>query len=98
MYLCFPPGVIGLIWVSCHPKLQVVNVRSPIKEAWVLFCLWFHILITSEVMSRRVLICDSVYSCQLNSAAPLENQATITITRYPLQSHYPDTEPVMMIL
>ena len=33
------------------------------------------------------------HSWWLNSAAPLGNQAVITMTWFPTQSHYPDTEP-----
>ena len=36
--------------------------------------------------------CDSVHSWQFSSAAPLENQATSTMSRYPTQLHYPDIE------
>ena len=34
----------------------------------------------------------SAHSWQLYSAAPLGNYATGTLTQYPTQSHYPDTE------
>ena len=37
--------------------------------------------------------CDSAYSWQLYSAAALEHQTAGTMTCYPTQSHYPDTEP-----
>ena len=37
--------------------------------------------------------CDCVHSWQLYSAASLEHQATVTMTGYPTQLHYPDTEP-----
>ena len=37
--------------------------------------------------------CDSAHLWQLYSAASLEHQAASTVTCYPTQSHYPDTEP-----
>ena len=37
--------------------------------------------------------CDSVHSGQLYSPASLGHQAAGTITGYPTQSHYPNTEP-----
>ena len=43
------------------------------------------------VVSGQVTTCDSVHSWQWYSAAPLENQAAVTMTRHPIQSHYPDT-------
>ena len=33
------------------------------------------------------------HSCRLYSATPLGNQVASSMTRYPSQSHYPDTEP-----
>ena len=37
-------------------------------------------------------MCDSVQSWWLHSAALLEHQATYIMTRYPIQSHFPDAE------
>ena len=37
--------------------------------------------------------CDSAHSWRLYGAAPLGDQAVSTITWYPIQSQYPDTEP-----
>ena len=42
--------------------------------------------------SVRVPVCDSVYLWRNYSAAPLENQVCDTMTQYPTQLHYPDTE------
>ena len=44
-----------------------------------------------KVISGWVLTFDSVRSWWLYSAAPLANQATGAMTRYSIQSHYPDT-------
>ena len=52
-----------------------------------------YVLAISKVISGRVLTSDSAHSWQLYSAAPLWNQATSTMIRYPTQLHYPDTEP-----
>ena len=52
----------------------------------------FYILATSKVISGLVPICHRVHSWLLCNAAQLGNQITGTMTRYPTQSHYPDTE------
>ena len=39
-----------------------------------------------------ILICNRIHSWWLYSTAPLGNQAVATMTHYPIQSHYPDTE------
>ena len=62
----------------------------------------FYVLVTSKVISRRVLNYDSVISWQLYNAAPLGNQPAGIITQYPTQSHYLDTEltnsfPILLI-
>ena len=51
----------------------------------------FYILATSKVVSGWIPTCDSVHSCALYSAAPLENEAASTMTQYLTQSHYPET-------
>ena len=65
-------------------------------SGWLLF----YVLATSKVISGGVPTCDSVHSWQLYSAASL---ATGSITYYPTQSHYPDTErtnlcPILIML
>ena len=40
--------------------------------------------------------CDSVHLWQLYSAASLGHQTAGTMTCYPTQSHYPDTEPTSL--
>ena len=50
------------------------------------------ILATSKVITREVLACDSAHSWQRYSAAPLGDQCSSTMTWYPIQTHYPDTE------
>ena len=61
---------------------------------FVIVCLLLlYTLATSEVISGWVLTCDNPHSWRLYSAASLGNQATSTMTCYPTQSHYADTEP-----
>ena len=62
----------------------------------------FHSFETSQV-GGLVLICDSGHSWLLYSATSLEHQASGTMTCYPTQSHYPDTEitspcPILVML
>ena len=52
-----------------------------------------NILATSKVVSGRVPTCHSVHLWRLYSAARLGNQVASTMTQFPTQSHYPDTEP-----
>ena len=54
--------------------------------------LLFYILTTFKVISGGVPTCDSALTLGLNSASHLGNHATSTMTRYPTQSHFPDTE------
>ena len=42
--------------------------------------------------SKSILTCDSVHSWWLYNAVPLGDLAMSTMTWYPPQSHYPDTE------
>ena len=65
------------------------------EETWFLFVclLFFYVLSTFKVISGQVPTCDSSHSWWLYSAASLEHQATGTMTCYPTQSRYPDTEP-----
>ena len=62
----------------------------------------FYVLATSMVTSGWVLTCDSAHSWWLYSAALLGNQNVGTMTWYPHQSHYPDTDltsscPILML-
>ena len=59
-----------------------------------MYVLLFYVLATSKVISGRVLICDSAHSWRLCSATSLGHQAVGTMTCYPTQSHFPDTEPI----
>ena len=56
-------------------------------------------LLVGSSISIWVLTGDSVHSTWLYSDAPLGNQATGTMTWYPTQSHYSDTEsdPVLVM-
>ena len=53
---------------------------------------------TSKAISGRVPMWDSAHSWRLNNAALPEEQATITMIRYPTQSYYPNTEPIGLCL
>ena len=64
-----------------HPKLY--------HDGWLLE---FYVLTPSKVISGRVPTCDSAHSWRLHSVALLANQATGIMTRFPTQSHFPDTE------
>ena len=55
--------------------------------------LLFYVLVTSKAISGLVPTCNSVHSWRIYSVTPLGEQATRTMTRYPTQSHYLDTEP-----
>ena len=60
--------------------------------AWARLLL-FYIPAISKAISGLVPTWDSSRSWWLYSAAPLGSQAISTMTWYPTQSHYPDTEP-----
>ena len=57
-----------------------------------MWLLEIYILTTSKVIAGWVPTGDSVHSWQLYSAAPLGDQSASTMSRYPSQSHYPDTD------
>ena len=71
---------------------QVVTWDAMTRDALV-DCWSFYILATSKVISVWALTCDSAHSWELYSAVRLGDQTASTMTRYPTQSHYPDTEP-----
>ena len=56
-------------------------------------CLLFYVLVTSKVISQRVLTCENTQSSWIYSVVPLGDEATSTMTRYPTQSPSPVTEP-----
>ena len=60
---------------------------------WMIRLLVFYILATSNVIPGWIPTCDSARSWLLHNAAPPGDQATNSMTRYPTQSYYPDTEP-----
>ena len=79
----------------CHStpvNCIVCNVTSWPGCMWICSLL-FYFLPTSKVISGWVLTCNSARSSCLYSAAPLGEQAVSTMTWYPTQSYYPDTEP-----
>ena len=46
--------------------------------------------------AQLVETCDSAHSWRFYSAVSLEHQVASTMTHYPIQSHYPDTEPTRL--
>ena len=78
--------------------LTAVGCRTAVQIRHLLYCLLFYILTTTTVLSRWVPTCASAYSWRLYiySVASLAHQATSTMTWYPTQSHYPDTEPTSL--
>ena len=53
----------------------------------------FYVLTTYNVISWSIPTCDIAHLSWLYSAIPQGDQAASTITWYPTQSNYPDTEP-----
>ena len=90
--------LVGQHYKSCH-----VCILSQVVPAFSLVgSLSFTSVATSNVISGWVSICDSLHSWRLYSAAPLGNKAICTMTWYPTQSHYHDTEltspcPILLI-
>ena len=73
--------VSGQASTTMSPIFAISGLRIARHFCWLFE---FYILATSKIISGWELSCDS--------AAPLGNQATSTMTSYPIQSHYPDTE------
>ena len=72
------------VWINLLLSRMVTSV---LKYCWL-----FYVLATSTVISGWAPTCDSVHLWWPFCAAPVGNQATATMTWYPTQSHYPDTE------
>ena len=71
--------------------LRPCNIWGHISTGPDVCLLSFYVLATSNVISGWAPTSDSAHSWRLHSAAPLGNQTASTMTRYPIQSHYPDT-------
>ena len=81
-----------LLYIYTHCVVFTVHTHS----LWLIsnkILLLFYILAASDVISGRVPTCDRMHSWWLYCAASLGQQAARTMTCYPTQSHYPDTEP-----
>ena len=78
---------------STQPLTKVGALCHTESSSSVGWLLEFYVLAASTVISRHILIRDSAHSLRHYSAAELGDQATRTMTWYPSQSHYPDTEP-----
>ena len=73
---------------------MLLEHKGRVRHGFLFFCLLlFYIIATSKVILGWVPNCDSVHLWQVYSADPLGNQATSTMTQFPTQSNYPDTEP-----
>ena len=80
------------LWLQTDRPVEGVQARHCTTSiGWLLE---FYALATSKVILGQVMTCASVHSWRLYSAAPLGDQATSTMTWYPTQPQYPDTEPV----
>ena len=70
---------------------------SLIKSQHLVTCLLlFYVLATFKVITGWEPTCDNMHSSRLYSAVPLWDQQIITMTWYPIQSHYSDTEPTSL--
>ena len=83
--------MVSTVW----PKWQVsVRLLLSLFCFCSVFCgFFFNVLATSKIKSRCVPTYDSVHSWLLYSAVPLGGQATSSMTWYPTQPHFTDTEP-----
>ena len=74
-----------------HMGILAQAYNFSFKPHWLFVCwLLLYVLAASKVIPT----CDRAHSWQLYSAASLGHQACSTMTCYPKQSHYPDTEPI----
>ena len=78
-----------------HTHASGATLWPACKQGSMDWLLKVYILATSKVISGWLPTCDSTHSWWLYnySAAPLRNQPTSTMSRYPTQPYYPDTEP-----
>ena len=78
----------------CFLNVSRPMVSWPSRGPVILFCLFVGVLLLGniKVLNRQVPTCNSLHSGWLYIAAPLGDQAAITVTRFPTQSNYPDTE------
>ena len=63
----------GIVCVIVWDLNKAINIGS-------VCLLLFYVLAPSKVISGQVQTCDSAHSWQFYSAAPLDNQANITMT------------------
>ena len=78
------------------PALLTNNLPNiPASHSYFVSLLLFYILGTSKVIVERVPIWENAHSWRLYRAAPLGNQPVSSMTQYPNQSHYNDTEPTI---
>ena len=88
--------------LTLHSCLMHTYGMAPVTELWQWRHYYYSLVVrwgmkllyscgTSPV-GEWVLTCDSAHSWWLYSSASLEHQATSTMTCYPTELHYPDTE------
>ena len=98
-------GSAGGVW-ELWWKLWVTQALNRLMEAhhvWDTACVFvgFYVLATSAIISGRVLPCGSVRSRRPYHASLLGDLAISTMTWYPIQSHYHDTNltsPCLILL
>ena len=82
---------MGWLWeVSSQPIMEQSSGTRWLKVPLVGWLLEFYVFGTSKVITGGIPTCHSVRSWRLYNAAPLGNQ--VTMTQYPTQSCYSDTE------
>ena len=82
-----------LVIIIYRLLLKTVIMTSQDRGTVAYICLLlFYILETSKTTSGWVPTFGSAHSWRLHSAASLEVQANSTMTWYPTQSHYSDTD------
>ena len=89
--MCICMGVCKYGWVH---MCMCVCVYVCLHVCGVVVGLFFYIFSISNVISGWVTTCESAHSWRFYSASPLGDQVTSTMTWYPTQSHYPDTDPI----
>ena len=86
-----------ILYILYNPHLSPYHTTPPTFILPIPYpypnCLLFYVLETSKVVSGWVPTCYSAHSCGLYCGASLGNQTISTMTWYPTQSHYSDTEP-----
>ena len=70
---------------TCGLGYQVLHARNLVLVCWC-FTSWQHL------MSNQEWYCLTAHTWWLDKAAPVRDQAADTMTQFPSQTYYPDTE------